>query len=138
MKKSRFFRMITITLLLAAMFGMMGTQASAAELTGRLEGMPEELENHVLVQYRGNGDCKELTGSIAVMLLFVDEPGHAWTKAERDTYTALYKKTQEREIYRKASALNLKTKSLMREYIAISKEYDMPMSADVVKSNTAR
>ena len=86
MKKSRFFRMITVALVLAALMAVMGTQASAAELTGRLEGVPEELENHVLLQHRGNGDCEEMTGSIAVMLLFVDEPGHAWTKAERDTY----------------------------------------------------
>ena len=86
MKKNRFFRMMTMGAILVALVCWMTMSVSAAELTGRLEGMPEELENHVLVQYRGNGDCKELTGSVAVMLLFVDEPGHAWTKAERDTY----------------------------------------------------
>ena len=86
MKNSRFFRMITVTLVLAALMAVMGTQASAAELTGRLEGVPEELENHVLLQHRGNGDCEEMTGSIAVMLLFVDEPDHVWTPEKRDAY----------------------------------------------------
>ena len=86
MKNSRFFRMITVALVLAALMAVMGTQASAAELTGRLEGVPEELENHVLLQHRGNGDCEEMTGSIAVMLLFVDEPDHVWTPEKRDAY----------------------------------------------------
>ena len=87
----------------------------------------EEIPDGVIEHYR-RAEAKQKSIAAKIRAL----------KAERDTYTALYKKTQEREIYRKASALNLKAKSLIREYIAISKEYDMPMSADVVKSNTAR
>lgn len=86
MKKSRFFRMITIGALLAALVCLMSMNVSAAELTGRLEGTPEELENHILLKHRGNGDCEEMTGSIAIMLLFVDEPDHVWTQQERDAY----------------------------------------------------
>ena len=86
MKKSRFFRMITIAMVLAALMAVMGTQVSAAELTGRLEGVPEELEYHVLLQHRGNGDCEEMTGSTMTLFLFVDDLANSWTQAEIDTY----------------------------------------------------
>ena len=91
MKKSRFFRMITVAMVMAVVFCVMGTQASAAELTGRLEGLPEELENHILLDHRGNGDCEEMNGSVMTLFLFVDEGGNFWTQEEIDSYfTEIY------------------------------------------------
>ena len=78
--------MMIIGALLAALVSLMSMNVSAAELTGRLEGMPEELENHVLLQNRGNGDCQELTGSVAILVIFVDEPENPWTQTEKDEY----------------------------------------------------
>ena len=91
------------------------------------ETVLEEIPDAVIEHYR-KAETKQKSTAQRIRAL----------KIERDTYTALYKKTHDTEVYRRASALDLKVKSLMREYTAISKAYDMPMSSDIVKVKSAK
>ena len=55
--------------------------------------------NHVFIGPRGLGDCKSLTGSVLITVVFADEPSSAWTEKAVADYQAGLKSATEKLLY---------------------------------------
>lgn len=86
MKKNYGVRFLSILFVAAAVFCLMSVSVSAAEWDDRLAGTPAYLQDHVYLQYRGNGDCQKMTGNIMTLFLFVDDAESGWSQSEIDNY----------------------------------------------------
>lgn len=58
-----------------------------AALAVQLPDVPEHLRSVQALQSRGMGSCKELSGNVAVTVVFVEDAVSSWTQAEIDEFT---------------------------------------------------
>lgn len=62
----------------------------------RFPSIPEELEDHFLIQSRRLGFCDILSGNVGITVIYVDDGESTWTREEMDAYTeALYADSSE-------------------------------------------
>lgn len=59
-----------------------------AALIERLPDVPTHLLSVQALNHRGMGSCKELTGNVAVTVVFVDDAVSSWTQEKIDSFTA--------------------------------------------------